>query len=70
MSSMCTDRRRLAVSSPVIVSFHGGGWVYGDKNVYQFYCMELAKRGFAVVNYSYNQRGLLLAPRKCGQVRL
>ena len=38
---------------PVIVSFHGGGWVYGDKNVYQFYCMELAKRGFAVVNYSY-----------------
>ena len=38
---------------PVIVSFHGGGWVYGDKNVYQFYCMDLAGRGFAVVNYSY-----------------
>ena len=38
---------------PVIVSVHGGGWVYGDKKVYQFYCMELAKSGFAVVNYSY-----------------
>ena len=24
---------------PVIVSVHGGGWVYGDKDRYQFYCM-------------------------------
>ncbi|MCQ2496543.1 MAG: alpha/beta hydrolase [Lachnospiraceae bacterium] len=38
---------------PVIVSSHGGGWVYGSKEVYQFYCMSLAQRGFAVVNYSY-----------------
>jgi acetyl esterase/lipase len=38
---------------PVIVSVHGGGWVYGDKNVYQFYCMSLAQRGFAVVNFTY-----------------
>ena len=38
---------------PVIVSVHGGGWVYGDKEIYQFYCMSLAQRGFAVVNFSY-----------------
>lgn len=38
---------------PVIVSIHGGGWVYGDKERYQFYCMNLAQRGFAVVNFSY-----------------
>ena len=38
---------------PVIISVHGGGWVYGDKEVYQFYCMSLAERGFAVVNFSY-----------------
>lgn len=38
---------------PVIVSVHGGAWVYGDKDVYQFYCMSLAQRGFAVVNFSY-----------------
>lgn len=38
---------------PVIMSIHGGGWVYGDKDVYQWYCMSLAQRGFAVVNYSY-----------------
>lgn len=38
---------------PVIVSIHGGGWVYGDKEVYQFYCMSLAQQGFAVVNYTY-----------------
>lgn len=38
---------------PVIVNVHGGGWVYGDKDVYQYYCMDLCLRGFAVVNYSY-----------------
>ena len=38
---------------PVIFSVHGGGWVYGDKERYQFYCMSLAQRGFAVVNFTY-----------------
>lgn len=38
---------------PVIVSVHGGGWVYGNKEIYQFYCMNLAQRGFAVVNFTY-----------------
>ena len=38
---------------PVIVSFHGGGWVYGDKERYQFYCMDLARRGFGVLNFTY-----------------
>lgn len=38
---------------PVIVSVHGGGWIYGTKETYQFYCMDLARRGFAVVNFTY-----------------
>ena len=38
---------------PVIVIVHGGAWIYGDKDVYQFYGMKLCQRGFAVVNYSY-----------------
>ena len=38
---------------PVIVIIHGGAWVYGDKDVYQFYGMSLAQHGFAVVNMSY-----------------
>ncbi len=38
---------------PVIVNIHGGGWVYGTKEVYQFYCMSLAQRGFSVVNFNY-----------------
>ncbi len=38
---------------PVIFNVHGGGWVYGDKEVYRYYCMELAKEGFAVVNFTY-----------------
>ena len=38
---------------PTIVSVHGGAWVYGDKERYQYYCMSLAQRGFAVVNFTY-----------------
>ena len=38
---------------PAIVSVHGGGYVYGTKNLYQYYCMNLAQRGFTVVNFNY-----------------
>lgn len=43
------------VTSPqkTIIDIHGGGWTYGDKDVYQYYCMDLAQRGFTVVNFSY-----------------
>lgn len=40
---------------PVIVSVHGGGWFYGDKELYRFYTMHLASRGFAVVNFNYRR---------------
>ena len=50
--------KHAAGKLPVIVSFHGGGWVYGTKEVYQYYCMSLAAHGFAVVNYNYR-----LAPK-------
>ena len=43
---------------PVIVNIHGGGYVYGNKEIYKRYCMDLARRGFTVVNINYR-----LAPR-------
>ena len=38
---------------PTIINFHGGGWFYGSKETYQYYCMKLAQRGFTIVNFSY-----------------
>lgn len=38
---------------PVIISVHGGSWCYGDKELYENFCMDLSKRNFAVVNFSY-----------------
>ena len=43
---------------PTIVSIHGGGYVYGTKEIYRRYCMELARHSFAVVNFNYR-----LAPK-------
>ncbi len=38
---------------PVLINVHGGGWIFGDKDLYQFYAMSLALQGFAVVNINY-----------------
>lgn len=43
---------------PTIVSIHGGGYVYGTKEIYRRYGMDMARRGFAFVNFNYR-----LAPR-------
>ncbi len=43
---------------PVIINVHGGGFVYGTKEIYKRYCMDLARRGFTVVSFNYR-----LAPR-------
>ena len=47
----CPKGTRQAL--PTIISIHGGGWVYGDKELYSHYCMRLARRGFTVVNFTY-----------------
>lgn len=39
---------------PVIVMVHGGGWTYGNKELNKIYAMNLALRGFAVVNINYH----------------
>lgn len=38
---------------PVIIDIHGGGWMYGTKELNKIYCLNLAKRGFTVFNMSY-----------------
>ena len=43
---------------PTIVSIHGGGYVYGTKEIYRRYGMDMARRGFAFVNFNYR-----LAPK-------
>ena len=45
-----TDENR---KYPVIVSVHGGGWFYGDKELYSHYCCHLAENGYVVVNLNY-----------------
>lgn len=38
---------------PVIVNIHGGSWCFADKETYKIFCMDICKRGFAVINFSY-----------------
>ena len=38
---------------PVIIDVHGGGWMYGDKELNRLYCLTLASRGYTVFNMSY-----------------
>lgn len=38
---------------PVIVDVHGGGWIRGNKELNEYYCMALAKLGFVVFDINY-----------------
>lgn len=38
---------------PVLIDIHGGGWMYGDKELNKYYCLELATKGYVVFNMSY-----------------
>jgi hypothetical protein len=43
---------------PLIINVHGGGFVYGDKELYRFYSQSLSQLGFAVCCLNYR-----LAPK-------
>lgn len=60
--------RRTTAKLPVIVNIHGGGWVYGTKETYQFYCMALAKAGFAVVNANYRLAPDVVYPKELDDI--
>jgi acetyl esterase len=48
------DGRSAAPSLPVLVYFHGGGWVIGDLDTHDTLCRELANgAGIAVVSVDY-----------------
>ena len=53
---------------PVILNVHGGGWVYGNKEVYRPYCLTLARQGFAVVNMNYHLAPKRRFPTQLGQI--
>ncbi len=38
---------------PVIIDIHGGGWMYGTKDMYENYCLSLAERGYVVFDINY-----------------
>ncbi len=43
---------------PILIYFHGGGWISADKKNYEGICARLSKNGLLVVNANYR-----LAPR-------
>jgi len=53
---------------PVIVNIHGGGYVYGTKEVYIHYGMFLAIQGFAVVNFNYHLAPKYKFPVQLGEI--
>lgn len=48
------------VSLPVMIDIHGGGWMYGTKEINKCYCHRLAAQGFVVVSINYRLAGTVL----------
>lgn len=55
---------------PIIINIHGGGWVYGTKETYQFYGMSLAKEDFAFVNITYRLAPEVVFPEELNDIHL
>lgn len=36
-----------------VIDIHGGGWMFGTKELNEYYCMSLAREGVAVVDINY-----------------
>jgi acetyl esterase/lipase len=41
------------VARPAIAFFHGGGWVFGDRNEFHNACRRYAARGFVTATFQY-----------------
>jgi acetyl esterase/lipase len=41
------------VTRPAIAFFHGGGWVFGDRNEFHGACRRYAARGFVTATFQY-----------------
>lgn len=53
---------------PVIIDIHGGGWMYATKDLNEYYCRELANRGFAVFSMSYRLVPDVIVPEQLQDV--
>ncbi len=51
---------------PVIIDIHGGGWMYGYKEINKNFCLKLSEKGFLVASINYRLAGDVLF---CDQVR-
>lgn len=49
----CAFEKQIPEKLPVLINVHGGGYFYGDKELYRFYSMDMARHGFVVVNFNY-----------------
>lgn len=45
---------------PVIIDIHGGGWMYGYKEINKYFNMKLALKGFLVASINYRLAGDVL----------
>lgn len=45
---------------PVIIDIHGGGWMYGYKEINKYFCLKLASKGFCVASINYRLAGDVL----------
>jgi len=47
------SQKECLMNAPTIINIHGGGLIYGDKELNQNFNAEFARRGFRVVSLSY-----------------
>ncbi len=46
-------KNHSTINNNLIIDFHGGAWIYGDKDTNGLFCMELAKYNYLITSFTY-----------------
>lgn len=63
------DGKSDAALRPAIIFVHGGAWKGGNRDVYHYYCVKLAEKGYVVATISYRLTGVAPFPAAVQDVK-
>lgn len=63
------DAKSDAALRPAIIFVHGGAWKGGNREVYHYYCVKLAEKGYVVATISYRLTGVAPFPAAVQDVK-
>ena len=63
------DAEDAAAGRPAVIFVHGGAWQGGNREIYHYYCVKLAEKGYVTATISYRLSGVAPFPAAVQDVK-